>query len=54
MGRKKVTKRKQVRRSDGEGGYELVWDTVTEWVNDDSSSGGSDWSSSSDSSGSSD
>lgn len=44
--RKQVTKRKQVRRSDGNGGTELVWEMVTEWVTDDSSSSGSDWSSS--------
>lgn len=46
-GRKKVTKRKQVSRPDGNGGFETVWDTVTEWVTDDSGSSASDWSSSS-------
>lgn len=49
--RKQVTKRKPVRRSDGEGGFEMVWEDVTEWVTDDSSSSGSDWSSDSSSSG---
>jgi hypothetical protein len=47
MGRRKqVTKRKQVSRPDGNGGFELVTELVTGWVTDDSSSGSSDWSSS--------
>jgi hypothetical protein len=45
VGRKKVTRRKPVQRRTDDGEFETVYENVTEWVSDDSSSGGSDWSS---------
>ena len=42
MGRKKVAKRKQVTRTNSDGVVETGWETVYEWVTEDSSSSGSD------------
>jgi hypothetical protein len=53
MGRKKVAKRKAVQRRNDEGGYDTVFETVFEWVSDESGSCSSD-SGSSDSSSSCD